>query len=248
MSRTLLIVLLTCAALLGQEDETEPTLQPAVKQGMKYYVSLPHGWNTSKKWPIVVTIDGSGQNWPANAKRFAEARKDLPFIIVTPVMLRLGPPEKRQYPPALVEEMRAHEDKFIQFTTQGLFAVVRDAAKRFSGREKFFLTGFSSGGHETWMMALEHPDKMAGVALAAGNYNGRWVDKVSKSPARFDLPIKEFLGTKDSSLQHLLPQWNKAKKEAEERGFKNLEIEMVEGRPHNAFAAEVLGYFNSLLK
>jgi dienelactone hydrolase len=163
-------------------------------------------------------------------------------------MLRFAPPEKRQYPQALIDRLRANEDEYIRFTKKGLFAAVRDTAKRFSGREKFFLTGFSAGGHDTWLMVFEHPDKLAGAALAAGNYDGRWIYKESNSPARSTLPIKEFLGTKDAYLKYLLPQWSRAKKEAEEYGFKNLQIEMVEGQPHNAFAAEVLEYFNSLLR
>jgi dienelactone hydrolase len=246
--KTLLLLAASCAVLSGQEDPTEPKLQPPVKQGMKYYVSLPKGWNPSKKWPVVVTIDGSGQTWEANAKNFAKARKDMPFVIVTPVMLRLGPPEKRQYPQELVERVRAVDGKVIEFNDEGLLAVIRDARKKFSTQKKFYLTGFSAGGHTCWEVIFTWPEKLAAVGIAAGNYDGRWIDKISKSPARAQLPIKEFLGTKDAFLKYLLPQWNKAKEEALANGFKNLDLEMVEGRPHNAFAPEVLAYFNGLRK
>jgi hypothetical protein len=59
--KVFILFVVSCAALLGQEDSREPKLQPAVKTGMKYYVSLPQGWNRSRKWPVVMTIDGSGQ-------------------------------------------------------------------------------------------------------------------------------------------------------------------------------------------
>src|SRR5689334_6693484 len=121
----LILSFAVCGTLFAQDDLTQPKRMPATKQGMFYYVSLPSGWNASRKWPMVVTIDGSGDNWETNAKNFAKARKEMPFVIVTPVMLRHGPPEKRQYPQALLDRVGDDADKWIEFNDKGLFAVIR---------------------------------------------------------------------------------------------------------------------------
>ena len=85
-----LIVTGTGRVGLGQNPSGAPILKTASHHPMQYYISLPQGWTPEKKSPIVVTVTGGLKNFQANAQLFADARKNLPFIIVTPVNLTKG--------------------------------------------------------------------------------------------------------------------------------------------------------------
>src|SRR4051812_27133579 len=65
-------------------------LKTATHHAMQYYFSLPEGWTKDKKWPIVVAVSGSGKNFQGHAETFIAARKQMPFIIVSPVVLTNG--------------------------------------------------------------------------------------------------------------------------------------------------------------
>ena len=217
---------------------------------MQYYLSLPDNWNAKKTWPIVVTIDGSGQNWLANATTFASARKEAPFIIVTPLVLtNIGrpTPEKYHYSKVVWDEVQNDFEARFRFDQQGILEVVQEVAKQYSGQKKFFLTGFSAGGHTAWSFIFAHPEKLAGAALACANYLGRGVNEASTAPERVKLPVKGFQGSEDASKAAFEKQWSEARGWAQSTGYRNLSYEIVPGTPHSPMAQQVLTYFESLL-
>src|SRR2546428_11721680 len=83
-------LLLTNNAAHGETAQPKPDLKTAAGSGVQYYLSLPKGWTPTSTWPILVTIDGGGHNFPANFQSFINARGDRPFIIVTPCVTSNG--------------------------------------------------------------------------------------------------------------------------------------------------------------
>jgi poly(3-hydroxybutyrate) depolymerase len=221
----MLVLLSTCA--WGQ---TAPTTQPELKTAhavkTQYYISLPQGWNADATWPILVAIDGSGHGFQHNCQAFVRARKDLSFIIVTPCVSSNGnDPADAQAVLAIVKEVRAENH----------------------GQPKFFLTGFSAGGHLVWQLIFSHPELLAGAVPAAANYRGRGITTISDSPDRVQLPIHAFQGDKDPFLKFLDQQWADALKLANSHGYTNLDRTMVPGVGHNAFPNECIAFFSTLL-
>ncbi|MGA2497209.1 MAG: redoxin domain-containing protein [Tepidisphaeraceae bacterium] len=207
-----------------------PSTQPVLKTGtavpVKYYLSLPRGWTARTTWPIVVTIDGSGHDFLANCRGFSMARGDLPFIVVTPCVTS--------------NDNDPDDEKAV-------LAIVKEVQQSEHGQPKFFITGFSAGGHLAWQVTFAHPDLLAGVGLAAANFRFRGLSSFSTSPARIDLPIQEFQGDKDGHADSLNQQWNDAAQLAAEHGYKNLTHTMVPGAGHQPFSSQVLRCFSAIL-
>jgi poly(3-hydroxybutyrate) depolymerase len=222
--------LLSLIAIAKADPATAPATQPSLVTAadvpVKYYLSLPKGWNVAKTWPIVVTLDGSGHNFLGNCKAFMAARGERPFILVTPCVSSNGNDPADQ---------------------KAVLAIISEVRKAHHGQEKVFLTGFSAGGHCTWQITYTHPEILAGVALAAANFRGRGLHAFSDSPSRADLPIHAFQGDKDAFVLPLNEQWKDAEKAAAEHGYKNLKHTVVPGATHQAFAKQVLDYFETLL-
>jgi poly(3-hydroxybutyrate) depolymerase len=185
---------------LGQNASSAPMLKTALHHPMQYYVSLPEGWTRDKKWPIVVTITGGLKNFQANAETFAAARKNLPFIIVTPVNLTNGGSDLRHareysYAPAVWDEV--DKTSWCDFDAKGLDAVIEDVRQQYNGEAKYFIAGHSAGGHLVWMMVLMHPEKLAAAATTGGNFTNRCIGTISSAPERVSLPVKGFRGDQE---------------------------------------------------
>ena len=171
-------------------------------------------------------LDGSGHNFLANCRQFVQSRGNRPFIIVTPCVSSNGNDPK---------------------DAEAVLSIAKEVQSEFSGAPKFFLTGFSAGGHATWQIIFSHPELLAGAAPAAANYIGRGISEVSKAPERTQLPIRGFQGTKDGNIVHLDPQWEAAEKQATAAGYRNVTRTMVPNAGHTPLAREVLDYFSMLI-
>lgn len=218
--------LLHLASSANGATPSTPELKTARSTAIQYYLSLPKDWSEEREWPILVTIDGSGHNFLGNCETFIHARKDRPFIIVTPLVSSNG------NDPA---------------DAAGILEIVKEVQHDQHGQSKFFLTGFSAGGHPTWQIIFAHPELLAAAAPAAGNYLGRGVTSLSTAPERVQLPIHAFQGEQDPYLTHLNEQWEHAQKQAADAGYKNVSRTMVPKAGHNPFAGEIVAYFSTLL-
>ena len=210
----------------GEPAEFMQELRTAMGVGVQYHLSLPAVWEAETTWPIVVTIDGSGHNFAGNFQGFVKARGIRPFIIVTPCVSSNG------NDPA---------------DLQAVLAVVKEVQHDFRGQPKFFMTGFSAGGHLTWQVVFKHPELLAGAALSAANFRFRGVDEISKAPEVATLPIQSFQGDKDGIIASLTEQWNDGSELARKNGYQHLTRTIVPGAGHQAFPGQVLAYFSSLL-
>ncbi len=225
-----------------------PILKTARNNPMQYYVSPPDGWTPYKKWPILVTVNGANHSFFDIARTFVRARNNLPFIIVAPIVLstvNIPNPGDYSYPASVWDEVAKTSP--LQFDDKGLAAVISDVQADYNGEDKFFITGWSGGGNLAWFMVFTHPEKLAGAALAAGNFHGRGIGTVSSSSERFHLSVKGFQGDQDQYYNQLTPEWLDAKKLADANGYQNVTYQIIAGADHQPFADQVLGFFASLL-
>lgn len=218
--------LFSATVFCGETDVLISGLKTAADGKTQYHLSRPKGWSAKATWPILVSIDGSGHNFQGNHDGFVKARGELPFIVVTPCVSSNGK-DPADY--------------------KAVIAIVEEVRKSASGQPKFFITGFSAGGHVCWQCIFNHPDLLAGAAPAAANFRFRFVENVSKAPERVKLPIHEFLGDKDGIKASLNEQWNDAVKLAKDNGYENLTLSEVPGAGHQPFTEQVVAYFASLL-
>jgi len=130
---------------------------------------------------------------------------------------------------------------------KAVLAIVKEVQQADHGQAKFFVTGFSAGGHVTWQLIFTRPELLAGVAPAAAAYRGRGIADISDAPEREQLPIHAFQGDKDPYLNSLNQQWAEVEQIAKSHGYKNIDRTMVPGAGHNAFGNETLAFFASLL-
>jgi len=196
-----------------------------------------------------MAIESADRNFKKNALDFAKAREDRPYIIVVPLNVTGGGPGYRQamgdeYAPAVWTQI---EQGPWAFDREGITAIVSDVHSKFGGEEKPYLTGWEAGAHTVWALAYNFPDKWAAVAPVCPNYQRRYIDAYSSSPARVHLPIRTFVGQKDNALwQRFKGQYDQARTDGQEHGFSNYTFELVADEGHGPLADAVLGWFDRL--
>lgn len=250
----LVVTLLTASFCWAQEQTTQLQLKTASSHPIEYYISLPQGWTSTKKWPVVVVIESANKEFEATARIFVQARQKMPFILVAPLVTTNGGPNYRQattyhYSEATWKQVEGGRCRFDQ---EGIAAVIQDVQKLYSGEDRFFLAGWEAAGHTVWTTIFQHPEALRAAALVCPNYQGRCMDEsgFSSSPARVKLPVKGFYGSANTLCapgQPIQSQWTEAANVAAAHGFGNVSLQVVPGKDHTPLADEVLAYFNSLL-
>ncbi len=252
---SIIISLLLLAGTHSALAETTLLQRTASRHPMQYFVSLPDNWRADKTWPIVVAVEAAEKEFRENVKRFAEARRDLPFIIVTPINVTNGNAGQRDpavYPYSVATWDAIARDGICRFDLDGLMNVLQDVKRDFHGEERVYLTGFEAGAHLVWAMTFRHPEQLAAAAPIAGNYRGRCMEdgNFSSDPARNKLPIHAMQGQLDTSWGPSsggYAQWLDARKLAQAHGYADISETVVPGKAHVPMPEEVLGYFASLL-
>ena len=255
MKRSIFIAGLLVLASVSATFAQTPQLKTASTHAIEYYLSLPQGWSAEKKWPVVVVIDSADRQFSDAAAAFARARKDLPFIIVTPLVVTNGGAGFRSVPTYHYSNAvwdRIQNDGQFKFDMDGITAIMQDVVKQYGGEDKYFITGLEAAGHTVWGVLFNHPEATRGAALVCPNYLGRWVDeaRISSAPERTSLPIQNMVGTKDELCaegQPIYTQMQRAIKVAQDHGYKSVSLAHIEGKGHDRLADEVLSYFFSVL-
>ncbi|HWA82848.1 MAG TPA: hypothetical protein VG820_05425 [Fimbriimonadaceae bacterium] len=223
------------------------SLKTASAHPMKYYLSLPDGWQAGKKWPVVVVIESANRDFETTAKEFERARGSKPFILVTPLVLTNGGPRYREatgYRYDAATWARIERDGTWKFDGAGVQAVLADVRRLYGGESKAFLTGWEAGGHTVFALAFTHPSWFAAAAPVCPNYAARWIAPAGERAA--GMPLRCFIGAKDDLWQRFSSQWDRARNEARSRGFGDLSIRQVDGKGHEPLADAVLAWFLSL--
>ena len=227
-------------------------LRTASQHSMQYYVSLPRGWTIARKWPLVVVIESANRQFRETLDLFARARKDLPFILVAPLVTTNGGANYRQagtyhYSDAVWNQI---EQDRCSFDIDGIAAVAADARQLFGAEDQYFLTGWEAGGHTVWSIIFQHPEALRAAAPAVTNYAGRCLEPgFSTTASRVNLPVTVFQVASGQDVapgKYVYMQSQQAKTIAEQHGFRNLSERIIADQPHGPLADEVLAYFASI--
>jgi poly(3-hydroxybutyrate) depolymerase len=230
-----------------------PQLVGALGHPMRYWVSLPRGWERSRVWPVLVTVEGSAGDFEGNARSFAEKRGDLPFIVVAPVVLSnaaIASPHLYPYPAELLRTMnRGGMKPRMDFDLTGLVTVLDEVRGLLRGSEKVFLTGYAGGGNLTWAMAFAHPARLAAAAPVSGCVWGPF-ERTAPRSDRSALEVRAFQGMQTSGIMTSISDghWKKAKSTSDELGgFASVSRVQLEDVPHGRAYDAVLAFFASKL-
>lgn len=166
-------------ALAQQERQSSHKFEKEVKITLSanYLLYLPKDYNESeKKFPLILFLHGAGERGDDLEKvkvhglpKLINEGKDFPFIVVSPQC-----PELTLWN---IDVLSALLDKIeMEYRVD---------------KNKIYVTGLSMGGHGTWSLALEQPNRFAAIAPVCG-----WADTLEASNIAH-LPIWVFHGAKD---------------------------------------------------
>lgn len=143
-----------------------------------YLLYLPEGANEGGEgvFPVLLFLHGSGErgsdieivkrNGPPG---FLDTRADFPFITVSPQL-----PAERDWDSASLIDLLDH-----------VMTIVPADPRR------VYLTGLSRGGHATWRLGAEYPERFAAIAPVAGRGDP------ATACALADMPVWSFHGDAD---------------------------------------------------
>lgn len=236
------------ALLLIAQVHSGPQLKTASSHPMQYYLSLPQGWKAGGHWPVVVVIESANREFESTAKEFERARASASLILVTPLVLTNGGPTIKDVPTYHYDAAtwsRIDREGAWKFDEDGVAAILSDVRRLYGGEAKAQLTGWEAGGHTVFALAFNHPALFAAVAPVCPNYAARWIAPPSGQMA--GIPLRCFTGADDNLWQRFSSQWDKAKVEAQSRGFRDLSTQRIQGKGHEPLADAVLFWFRTRL-
>ena len=180
-----LAVLLATASLAFADTQTPASYSGdvVIKVSYNYLLSKPASYeaDTTKKWPLVIFLHGSG-----------ERGDDLELL------KKHGPPKliaAGQKFPAVIASLQCAPNSL--WNPHGVKAVTDHLIKTERiDPNRVYLTGLSMGGFGTWDTAFEYPDTYAAIAPICGGAGVRWImtERIKHLPAWI------FHGDKDSAV------------------------------------------------
>src|SRR5262245_61681965 len=233
-------------------DLTARWVQPAPRQERAHLHPMQYLWSPPALGRpargLVIAIDGSDRDFRGLHAAFLRARRDLPFGVITPFVVSNGPhPDPAEYPYRARDFDAAMADP-IQFDLAGIDAIICDVRWQNDAELPVYLTGFSAGGHVAWLFALEHADRLSGVAMASTNFAMRGISQLPTHDAKAPPPIRGFFGAADSRAEALLGQWETARAVVARRGQLDLQRVVIRGAGHSPFPRSVMEYFAALAR
>jgi predicted esterase len=146
---------------------------------VNYLLYLPQDYvkDTSKLWPVLIFLHGSGEAGNDLQKvkahgppKLIEQGKQFPFIVVSPQ----APGNEGWEPQVIIRLIKGIQSKYKV------------------DREKIYLTGLSMGGFGTWNIASKFPSVFAAIAPVCGGGDTTEVMKLKH------VPVWCFHGAKDN--------------------------------------------------
>ncbi len=174
-----LVVFFVLPSFSQQERQTAHNFEKEIKITLSanYLLYLPKDYNeTEKEFPLVLFLHGAGERGDDIEKvkihglpKLINEGKDFPFIVVSP-----------QCP-----------DRMF-WNTDILSKLLDEIEANYRvDKNRIYVTGLSMGGHGTWSLAIEQPNRFAAIAPVCG-----WAD-TSKASTIAHIPIWVFHGAKD---------------------------------------------------
>ncbi len=128
----------------------------------RYQVYVPAEWTAKQKWPVVLSLHGSGERGNDGVfstengigRAIRRNAKAFPFVVVFPQC-----PNSAYWVDKAMQEMA--------------MVALEAAIKEFGGdRQRVYVTGLSMGGYGTWEMAMRYPKYFAAIAPVCGALRG----------------------------------------------------------------------------
>lgn len=125
------------------------------KSILNYLVYLPQSYNNSEKWPLILSLHGSGERgsniedvkkWGIH--KLLRENDDFPFVVVSP-----------QCPMGEIWEMQFNALSDLLDEIKNDYNI---------DEERVYLTGYSLGGYGTWNFAILNPEKFAAIVPISG--------------------------------------------------------------------------------
>lgn len=222
---------------------------------MRYFLSLPEGWNPQRTWPVVVVVPDAFREFQETAKEFSDARGALPFVIVVPLVLSGGgtaQQHKTDFDYSDSAWSLANKAGNCGFDEDGLAAVLKDVRAQYNTDSQFFITGWEAGAHVAIAQLFQHPERIRAVAVVTPNFIGRCVTPPTRRLAETEsvVPVRVLHGESDPAWTNgnpLFATWPRLDSAATSRGFRNVRDSLVRNRGHGPLAADALTYFAGLL-
>jgi len=167
---------------------------------LRYYISLPRGYSrrAKRRWPVLITIDGSGSGFKGRAFSYTKARSNLPLIVVAPCTFSNTNSWKKYtkwYDKKTVEEATKNP---LAWDEKALLALIEHLKKHYNTQNQVYITGFSGGGIPCYMMIFKHPDLLAGASPTCANFYQNYTRMKGRfKPEDLNFPIHIITGGKD---------------------------------------------------
>jgi dienelactone hydrolase len=168
-----MLMLFVCSQLTSAQQTAEKFVLET-----QYLLYLPDGYanDTSKKWPLLIFLHGSGESGDDLNKvkahgppKLIEKGKKFPFIVVSP-----------QAPP------------YTGWRPDIFKGMLEDLKKKYRvDKDRVYLTGLSMGGFGTWNISEKYPDDFAAIAPICGGGDETRVWRLRH------MPVWCFHGAKD---------------------------------------------------
>jgi len=147
-----------------------------------YLLYLPNEYPESKReWPLILFLHGAG-----------ERGNDLEKVKIH------GPPklienEGKKFPFVIVSPQCPDDDYWnSKHQIDTMNSLLDEIVSRYRiDKNRIYVTGLSMGGHGTWSLAIEYPDRFAAIAPICGRGDFEKIARINH------LPIWVFHGAKD---------------------------------------------------
>lgn len=158
-------------------------LQKDIKSTLNYLVYLPQSYSTSKKWPLILSLHGSGErgNNIDDVKKWGihkilKENDNFPFVVVSP-----------QCPAGEIWEMQFNTLKDLLNEMENNYNI---------DDERIYLTGYSMGAYGTWNFAILYPERFTAIVPISGG-----AISPKKALCLKNLPIWVAHGDNDTAVQ-----------------------------------------------
>jgi predicted peptidase len=188
LSAAIIVALLSHTAIA--EDAVKPGFHKKTfknKDGSEspYVVFVPHGYDGTKEFPIILFLHGAGETKGGTKE---------------PVEVGIGPAIKKQEKtfPAIVVIPQSEKRTWQAASDDGKRAIaILDATMKElkADPKRQYLTGLSMGGYGTWSKSAAYPDRWAAIVPVCGGGNPKDADKIK------DLPCWNFHGDADTAVK-----------------------------------------------
>jgi predicted peptidase len=170
------------------------TFNSVVGGEWEYVVFVPHDYDGTKAYPVILYLHGAGAT---KSYKFKEVR--------LPTEYGIGPAIRQQEKtfPFIVVFPRAEGYRAPDFTWgadspngRRALAILDEVMRTYkTDPERVYLTGLSMGGEGAWSLAAAHPGRWAAIVPICGQGNPQTAEKIK------DVPCWCFHGEKDEDVK-----------------------------------------------